>query len=785
MTGETSEPDNSEVQTSWLDLELPSIEPRSPYHTPDPNRTAPPADAPSSSAGTVACPDDTPPVLPERAALLTSLMTAAASLTGIRTTNRLLAQTVTATLQALPQFNSATIWLLHHRTRKLHLAASTGLEQCLDVISELQSVHVRVGETRIGQAVNQSDVIIDRTVSEQHISDQIARNWGSNLLAVWQPAAVHHDICYVPITVGDHPLGVLTIARSYPMHPDEDDLHAHPLNDADVALLRDVLPIYASLLAQMIEVHQRYDQERRHRDRLDAFDAVVTAISTATDLKDMLASVLRVIISLTHVESGAIFLLDPVTDQVSLGASEDLPPNYAASAQAMPVAGAMCEEVLRYGQPMLRPLIEERGEGMLLEHGLDNCAYIPLLAGGTVVGTLALYSSAELIHDLDISRLMPLGNQIGFAIANVRLYQDSSLERYKLTTVINSIADGIVLCDSSGRLVLANEAAVQLLSLNDLVAGQPLDITHDFHAVTNLEGEVLHPEQFPLTRALAGETFHNYRILLRDTTQQEMVLSFSGAPVQADTAIPEGAVIVFRDTTALYRQERAKDDFLASTAHELRAPLAAVRSYAELLLRREQKRTEGDARDMRGLTILAQQVGHMLQMVDNLLDVSRLDAGQVDLQLQAVNLLLIGGQVIDQQRPAAGDRELLLDSSDPEVWVRCDAMRVRQVMTNLISNAMKYSPPDSPVRLRIERRNDPQPMAVVCVTDRGDGLSPEQQQRLFQRFTRFKSRRAEGLGLGLYLSREFVQRHGGTIWVESEPGEGSSFCFTLPISNEE
>jgi two-component system phosphate regulon sensor histidine kinase PhoR len=263
-------------------------------------------------------------------------------------------------------------------------------------------------------------------------------------------------------------------------------------------------------------------------------------------------------------------------------------------------------------------------------------------------------------------------------------------------------------------------------------------------------------------------------------------------------------VVIFRDITTSQKLERAKDDFLAVAAHELRSPLAAVRGYADLLLRRSAKREE-DPAEVRGLTILGQQVTHMLRLVDNLLDVSRLDADQLNLARQKVNLVSLAQQVIEQQRPVAGERELLLDSEELELNVDCDQLRIRQVLTNLIGNAVRYSPNGTTVsvRLRTEHtvllaqrypgylraaaqgeRPESELVALVQVQDQGGGIAEEQVGRLFKRYSRGIQRAGEGLGLGLYLSREFVTRHGGAIWVESREGQGSTFMFTLPLGEE-
>jgi two-component system phosphate regulon sensor histidine kinase PhoR len=411
---------------------------------------------------------------------------------------------------------------------------------------------------------------------------------------------------------------------------------------------------------------------------------------------------------------------------------------------------------------------------------------------------------------VDAPALMTMGSQLGLAIANVRLYQDTRTERLKLAAVINSIAEGVVLCSREGRLVLANQSAMELLSVERIPAEQLLSEMPDFYAMRDLEGEALPVERLPMARALSGEVFHEYRLLSRGASGLDTVLSFSGAPVYDDEDNVDGAVVIFRDVTTSQKLERAKDDFLAVAAHELRSPLAAVRGYTDLLVRREQRRGEEDSPELRGLTILAQQVTHMLRMVDNILDVSRIDAGQVSLQLQRVNMVALVEQVLEQQRPAAGERVLEMHSDEQELMVVCDSLRIRQVLTNLVGNATRYSPAGTRIGVRLttdsagaigarhpayaaahpeepQQRDGPiehAMLVLISVYDQGAGISEEQMGRLFKRYARGRERRGEGLGLGLYLSHEFVARHGGDLWAESREGDGSTFYFTLPLESE-
>ncbi|NJM07266.1 GAF domain-containing protein [Candidatus Gracilibacteria bacterium] len=511
-----------------------------------------------------------------------------------------------------------------------------------------------------------------------------------------------------------------------------------PLQASDLP----VLQIFANLAASALKNAQLYTESDRRRRRLTAFDSVVTAISTATDLDDLMRSVLDVVLSLTPGTCGALLLLDREHDRLALGAQHGLTAPCVSALQSVPLSVASCEEVVQYGQPMFRPLLEERNERAFLEAGLEHCAYLPLLAGGTVGGVLALYGDSALHLQADRQLLMPICNQVGFAIANVQLYADSQSERRKLTTLINSITEGVMLCDSRGRLTLFNEAAQTLLQQDSLPFGLTLTEMSERFVIRDLDNQVLPVELLPMARALAGETFHDYRLILLGASGSDTVMSFSGAPARADDGVIEGAVAVFRDITQQQKLERAKDDFLVVAAHELRSPLAAVRSYADLLLRREQQRSEADSRDVQGLTILTQQVSHMLRMVDNLLDLSRLDAGQIDLQPQRLNLVQLANQVLDQQRPAAGSRTLQLESDADEIWLLCDPLRIRQVLTNLVNNAIKYDASDREITVRLrsnlvepfvdgergdvgdDETTERRPLVQVTVSDRGGAFRP-------------------------------------------------------------
>lgn len=713
-------------------------------------------------------------VADQRSELLSTLLQVSSYLVSVLDPHALTDDLVRRVVEALPSLQAGALWIYEKRPALLKVASLHGLPLDHALLEQLARCQLRPGEGRVGAVFQRGEPLL---LEERGANDMDARLSPRNqsLLARVQdclpPATA--TVC-LPLRVASETIGVLELMN----------LGAEPrIRPDDVPMLQ----TFGNLAAAAIKNAQLYAQTELTRRRLEAFDAVGTAISTAADLDDLLRSVLDVVMGLVRIPAGALLLHDPAQSRLALGASHGLHAPAAGKLRDMAVVGAPCEEVVRYGQPSLRPLLEERGEAPLLEAGLTHGAYLPLLAGGTVVGVLALYGDNTLAEHVDATTLMPLGSQVGFAIANIKLYEDSQLERRKLNTVINSIAEGVVLCDSNGLLTLANQAAMSMLSLAEVPYDQPLADMPDFYGIRDLDGLPLPVDSLPLARALGGELFHDYRVLLRGASGRDSVMSFSGAPARADNGDIEGAVVIFRDITASQRLERAKDEFLAVAAHELRSPLAAVRGYADLLLRREQQRGDEETRDLRGLAVLSQQVTHMLRMVDNLLDVSRLDAGQLGLQLGRVNLVALAGEVLDQQRPSATGHELILAPGPAELWVYADSLRIRQVMTNLVGNAVRYSALNTSVVVRVATQpadGSGEPEALVAVTDQGSGIPDEQRTKLFQRYYRGSRRRAEGLGLGLYLSREFVQLHAGQIWVESQEGQGSTFYFSLPMGSE-
>ncbi len=238
---------------------------------------------------------------------------------------------------------------------------------------------------------------------------------------------------------------------------------------------------------------------------------------------------------------------------------------------------------------------------------------------------------------------------------------------------------------------------------------------------------------------------------------------------------------------------RLRDEFLSVVSHELRTPLTSVKANVQLANRRMREVAPTPEAGQRTGEILARadrQIDRLVRLVDDLVDVSRLQSNRLELRRQRLDLREVVREAVDEQRQLSQPARLALESPDRPIYVEGDADRLAQVVTNYLTNALKYSPELAPIEVRVELVGDAGThgtVARVLVRDYGPGIAPEEQERIWQRFHRaegvlVQSGSGVGLGLGLYISREIVERHGGAAGVESTPGAGSTFWFSLPLA---
>lgn len=346
---------------------------------------------------------------------------------------------------------------------------------------------------------------------------------------------------------------------------------------------------------------------------------------------------------------------------------------------------------------------------------------------------------------------------------------------------LNSNILGAGITHSDGRILKANEAYLSLVGYSD----------HDVKSGRALWSQVTPPEYLPLDEAAVAEAqrrgsctpYEKEYVRHSDGQRVSVQLAFTKVPGEADQFI-----VYVIDLTARKKVEdelraanRSKDEFLAMLGHELRNPLAPLFNAVHIL--RNAKRAEDEPLARQSLNMIERQVRHMTRLVDDLLEVARITMGKLDLQPAEVELHPIIKSAVEATRPSFESRrhQLHVDVAREAIWLQADSVRIEQVLTNLLGNASKYTPPGGIISLRVVRQNS---TAVICVTDNGIGMDAATQARVFEPFVqadRAQGYAPGGLGVGLTLVRRFVELHGGSVSAYSAgPGTGSEFTVKLP-----
>lgn len=449
-------------------------------------------------------------------------------------------------------------------------------------------------------------------------------------------------------------------------------------------------------------------------------------------------------------------------------------------------------EVLQAGRPMRLAACQSDKLRELM--GGYPCFITPLVSRGRPIGALfvadhpAVTSSGEPVRELNVTEqlLTSFAYFAATATENARYYQDAWEKRRELEAVLAGIGDGVVVVDPDLALILMNPVARRILGLEiEPPAGVPLaryldsDASSlrafvDLLAHTLQTGkEQIRELEFPAASG-HGETGRE------DNARTYGVLA---SPVLDAGENVSGVVAVLRDVTAQKELERMKSNFLSVVSHELRTPLHSIKGFVEIILMGKTGPVTELQEDF--LRTVRTQTTVLQRMIDDLLEFSRMEAGRVKLHLSEVSLSAMAQSVTAKLAPLAEEAglQLFLDLADDLPEIDGDRMRLEQVLTNLVENAIKFTPAGGKIVVSGERRGD---HVLLTVSDTGIGIPPEEQEKVFDRFYQVdgSERRAyRGAGLGLSICRHIVERHNGRIWVESEgiSGRGSRFHVELPI----
>jgi two-component system phosphate regulon sensor histidine kinase PhoR len=513
--------------------------------------------------------------------------------------------------------------------------------------------------------------------------------------------------------------------------------------------------------SEIDKLEEILDEALATLERLDLFSEIAGDIVATLDPQRTLGHIVGTAVETLPATSGLIFLLDEESQRYTVRAQYLLP---LLDEQAEQVSFAAGESAPGWVATQGQPLIisdaqdDERVHPLIRQAGVQSLLSAPLVIGSRPMGALNLFNDEQTDafdeHDVYLTKVYT--DLAAVAINNAQLYQNAANERSRLSAILSDMTDAVVVLDQAGQTLLFNSAASDRLGA--LAVGQPIadlgvnDLTDTLSAARGAKDSVIREVTAPGGRTLYA----------------------SVSPVHG-----VGWVVVMQDITSLKELDKLRTEWVASVSHDLKNPIAAVQLSAGLLEK------AGPLTELQReiLERMRSSSERLRSLVTDVLDLARLEAGPA-LRMSAVSPVEVIAETITEVKTLASDKGVALVTDLPANLpsVQGNATLLAQVMANLLGNAVKYTPAGGQVTVRARQKDG---TLQIDVVDTGRGIPSEALPHIFDRFYRVSdSEEAEGSGLGLSIARSIVEKHGGRIWVESKEGQGSTFAFTVPVSQE-
>ncbi len=419
--------------------------------------------------------------------------------------------------------------------------------------------------------------------------------------------------------------------------------------------------------------------------------------------------------------------------------------------------------------------------------GYSSLMLVPLVARGKTIGVVT-FVSAELgkkYTGRDLALAEEVGRRAGVALDNARLYNETQQARNQLEIILQGVADGIIVYDKDSRIIYANEAAARMTgytSVQDLLQARPLEPTRRFE-ITDEQGKPFQLDRLTHRRVLAGEREVQATIgyTRKAGGRPERWSLVKSSPIYDGQGEVLFVITITHDITELVLAEQRKDEFISMASHELKTPVTSLKGFTYVLQRR--LRGQGDAQGLHYLGRIDAQLDKLNKLVSDLLDISRMQTGKLEFQRAAFDLDALISETVENVQVAAPTHRIRIQGK-AEVQVFGDKDRIGQVVINLLTNAIKYSPQADRVVVHVSRDAE---WAILRVQDFGIGIDEAHQRKIFERFyqvTDPEEKTYPGLGIGLHISKEIIELHQGRIEVQSRKGQGATFSVFLPIFQE-
>ncbi|MBN1218610.1 MAG: GAF domain-containing protein [Anaerolineae bacterium] len=563
---------------------------------------------------------------------------------------------------------------------------------------------------------------------------------------------------------------------------------------------------FANQAAVAIENAQLFEAARQYVAELEAIRQASLSLTSSLDLGTVLEAILESANLLTSLQGARIYLYQD--DRLIFGAS--LWTDGMSPPAQEPTPNGLTYTVARQGEPIVVPDIHDHP--LYTDAPPDRKGSViglPLKIGKRVVGVMNVeYDQPRIWPESELRMLRLLADQAAIAIENARLFEQAQQEiterkraenrlneyrehledlvqertaelkqamleaadaRDKIDAILQSVADGLMVTDPHHRIILANPAAEELLgvSLTDMLG---------YEVGAGIKDDRLRE----MVRSAFDQRGSSPEVDIETEDprdRRKRVLRTRTALVDDRQGKPLGTVTIIQDVTRLREVDQLKTELLTTTAHELRTPLTSILGFSEILLTRDMERE----RQEHYLNMIHEQSSHLAKIVAELVDLSRIEAGRgIDLELEQIEMAKLMEEVVMLYAERATKHTIQLEGLVELPPVLGDPFRLTQVGQNLLSNAINYSPQGGTITIRGRAIPD---YVEISIQDEGIGMTPEQQEHLFKPFYRahVSHTTVSGTGLGLATSKLIIEQHRGEVWLESEPGVGTTVYFTLPI----
>ncbi|NWG17747.1 MAG: GAF domain-containing protein [Chloroflexi bacterium] len=601
-------------------------------------------------------------------------------------------------------------------------------------------------------------------------------------------AAVHRDSLRrenkaawleIPLLVGDTGVGVLALYFDAP----------RTFGETGIEIIR----AFANQAAQAIKNARQYSKTgralERRAEQMYALATLGRQLTAPMSPPEIGALVLARALELTRAHAGLIVLKDEHSGEPVVLADS----GYTTALSALTLMQSIAGQAMRSGHMLTVPDTRRAALPPLLEAARSQLA-APIVRDSQPQGVIVLESRQEdAFGEEDLHFAMQLANHTTIAIYNSRLFARVSEARDRLQVILNAMTEALVLIDRAGVIALANPR-VDLIGLSPArLTGQPVarllaDADLNLAARMGFESakQVLGLVSDLETRSdWVGLASADYTV---ETEQGLVSVKRDVMPVIGADGEPLGVLMVFYDLTEERELAQVREDLSRMIVHDLRSPLTAVTTGLKLL--REVIPANNTYRSIIESTTETSQraIRKLLSRVDSLLDISRMESGQLTLEAEPTELATLVDSVCVELSPLAHELEVALNSEvgTDVPLINVDRDKIERVLQNLVDNALKYSPAQTAITIRAHQpgsADTPPGFVRVDVADQGPGVPDEYKSRLFDRFVQIKGRHGarRGIGLGLTFCKMAVEAHGGRIWVENNPGGGSLFAFTVPV----